>query len=111
MRTSRAPAVLSNRSPTWATGAIAAIPQSSSPTAASENRPSLGGVSFARPMFNADARSGPYQGIARAPFTGVRVVATRRTGSVERPDESKGGAFDAKPAHPASASGEPADAR
>ena len=48
--------------------------------------PSFGGVSFARATLIAFARSGPNHGLARPPFTGLRVVATekgRRTGNGE----------------------------
>src|SRR5258706_15441315 len=57
--------------------------------ALSEKRPSLGGVSLARATLSLGARSGPCQGVARAPFTGLRVVATRSVGLVERSAASK----------------------
>jgi hypothetical protein len=64
-------------------GSIASRRQSSSPTALSEKRPSLGGVSLARATLSFAARSDPYQGLTRAPFRGLRVVATRSVGLVE----------------------------
>src|SRR6266516_7632736 len=63
--------------------------QSSSPTEASESRPSAGGVSFACATIIADARSGPNQGLARAPFTGFRVVATMSVGLADSSEASK----------------------
>ena len=57
--------------------------------ALSEKRPSLGGVSLARATLSPAARSGPYQGLARAPFTGLRVVATRSVGLADRSAASK----------------------
>src|SRR5690349_1024161 len=87
------------------------MPQSSRPTAASENRLLDGGASFARATLSARARSGPYHGAAVPPFTGLRVVATSSTGSDESPDASKPGPVAAKPAQPASASVDAAEAR
>jgi hypothetical protein len=77
--------------------------QSSSPTGASENPPSIGGVSFARATPSPVPRSGPNQGLPRAPFTGLRVVATRSTGVTESADASERVLpVDARPAHPPS---------
>ena len=73
----------------WLVGSIASKRQSPSPTALSEKRPPLGGVSLARATFSRAARSDPYQGLARAPFTGLRVVATRSVGLVESSAASK----------------------
>ena len=39
-----------------------------------------------------EARSGPNQGFARPPFTGLRVVATSNVGSTDSDDASKRGA-------------------
>ena len=91
-------------------GSIVSNCQSTSPTDASENRPSSGGgVNLARATVIFDARSGPNQGLARAPLAGLRVVATRSAGLVTRSDASKRGPFEAMPAHPQSASAEAAD--
>src|SRR5438128_5917833 len=62
--------------------------QSPSPTEASENRPSLGGVSFARARESL-ARSGPNHGFACAPLIGLRVVATMSVGLTESSAASK----------------------
>jgi hypothetical protein len=83
--------------------------QSASPTDASENRVSSGGVSCARAIVMAAARSGPNQGFARAPFTGLRVVATRSAGLTERSEASKRAPVATRFAHPPSANTEAAD--
>src|SRR5215471_15615850 len=49
----------------------------------SEKRPWSGGTSLARAMVIAEARSVPNHGLARAPSTGLRVVATSRVGLPE----------------------------
>jgi hypothetical protein len=52
-------------------------------------RPSLGRVSLARATLSLEARSAPYQGLVRAPFTGLRVVATRSVGLADSSAASK----------------------
>src|ERR1700691_5314313 len=84
--------------------------QSTRPTEASENRLSSGGVSFKRATLMAGARSGPYQGLARPPFTALRVVATRSVGRADISEASKRGAFAAMPAQPPTASADAAEA-
>jgi hypothetical protein len=54
-------------------------------------------------------RSGPNQGVARAPSTGLRLVATSRVGLVEISEASKRAPVDARLAQPASASTDAAD--
>src|SRR5215831_1361207 len=78
--------------------------QSASPTAASEKRLSSGGTSFARATVIVEARSGPNQGFARPPFTGLRVVITSNVGSNESDEASKRAPAASRPAHPPSAS-------
>jgi hypothetical protein len=75
--------------------------------AASDRRLSPGGTSFARATIIVEARSGPNQGFARRPFTGLRVVATSNVGSTDSADASKRGAVAPKSAHPPSASTQP----
>src|SRR5580692_8139950 len=97
------------RSPICGTGSIASRRQSSSPTDERENRPSSGGVSLARATLNPDARSGPNQGFACAPSTGLRLVATCTVGLAEISDASKRAPVDAKVAQPPSVSTEAAE--
>src|SRR6202043_2034001 len=78
------------------TGSTPSRRQSASPIAASDRRPSSGGTSFARATIIVEARSGPNQGFARPPFTGLRVVATSNVGSPDSADESKRGAVPPK---------------
>src|SRR5262249_1385593 len=110
MSTSR-PLVSPSRSARWDAGSTAAMLQSLSPTDESENRPLSGGVIRARATVIARARSVPNHGLARALFTGLRGVATRRVGRVESSEASKRGPVAAKPAHPPSASADAAEAR
>ena len=110
MRASRTSPVAAASSPTLETGSTASMLQSSRPTAASENRLLAGDASLTRARLSVDDRSVPYHGAARAPFAGLRVVATRSTGSDESPDTSKPGAVAAIPAQPASPSADAADA-
>ena len=86
------------------TGSTPSRRQSASPTAASEKRPSSGGTSFARATVIVEARSGPNQGFARPPFTGLRVVVTSNVGSAESDEASKRAPVAPKSAHPPSAS-------
>src|SRR3984893_128978 len=65
------------------TGSTPSRRQSPSPDAAREKRLSSGGTSFARATVIVEARSGPNQGFARPPFTGLRVVSTSNVGSTE----------------------------
>src|SRR6266568_4039227 len=109
MSTSRPLVAWTRRLPTSpATGSTPSRRQSASPTAASENRPPSGGVSLARATL-IRARSAPYQGFARAPFTGLRVVATSSDGSPESSDRSTRAPVEARPAHPPSASAQPVE--
>jgi len=55
-------------------------------------------------------RSDPNQGLARAPFTGLRVVATKSVGLVVSSAASRRAPVSANDAHPSSASPEAADA-
>ena len=63
-----------------------------------------GGVSFAWAASVTPPRSGPNHGLARAPETGLRVVATRSVGLVARREASNCGPEAAMPAQPASPS-------
>ena len=90
--------------------AFASRRQSSRPIEASENRPSAGAVSFARATLNFAARSGPNHGLARAPFTGLRVVATSSVGLVVSSAASKRAPVPAIDAHPSSANTDAVDA-
>jgi len=83
---------------------------SPSPTAVRERRPSSGGTSFARATVIVEARSGPNQGLARPPFTRLRVVATSNVGSPESNEASKRAPVAPKPTHPPSGSTLPTDA-
>src|SRR5262245_4177899 len=83
------PSACANSSPTCPRiGSTASIDHPASPIAANENRWSLGGARRARARLS-EPRSGPYQGLARAPFTGLRVVATRSVGLAESREASK----------------------
>src|SRR6266436_9828102 len=86
----------------FGTVSIASRRQSSRPIEASEKRPSAGAVSFARATLNFAARSGPNHGLARAPFTGLRVVATSSVGLVVSSAASKRAPVPAIDAHPSS---------
>src|SRR5450432_1320836 len=99
-----------SKSPTCGAGSTELTRQSTSPTEDNEKRPSSGGVILARATLTVDDRSVPYHGLARAPLTGLRVVATRRVGRSEISDASNRGAFAAMPAQPATASAQAADA-
>ena len=101
MSTSRAAPGGPNRSPICGAGSIASSCQSPSPTALSEKRPSLGGVTRARATLIL-ARSLPNHGLSRAPFTGLRVVATSRVGLVESSAASGPGPADNSDAQPPS---------
>src|SRR5262249_774403 len=92
------------------TVSIAARRQSSRPTEASENRPSSGAMSFARAKLIFTARSGPNHGLARAPFSGLRVVATSSVGLVVSSAASNGVPGPAVDAHPSSANTDAVDA-
>ena len=70
----------------------------------------FGGSSVAFATVIAEPRSGPNQGLARPPFTALRVVATSNVGSPENDEASKRVAVAPKPAHPPSASMLPTDA-
>src|SRR5258705_9476 len=87
----------------FGTVSIASRRQSSRPIEASENRPSPGAVSFARATLIFAARSGPNHGLARAPFTALRVVATSSVGLVVSSAASKRAPVPAIHAHPSSA--------
>src|SRR5258708_4198529 len=104
------PAAGPSRSPMFGTVSIASRRQSSRPIEASEKRPSAGAVSFARATLNFAARSGPNHGLARAPFTGLRVVATSSVGLVVSSAASKGAPVPAIDAHPSSANTDAVDA-
>src|SRR3954452_4905825 len=84
--------------------------QSSIAIEASYKRPSSGTASFARAMLIRAARSDPNQGLARAPFTGLRVVAIRSVGLVVSSAASKRVAVPASDAHPSSANADAPDA-
>src|SRR3979411_310563 len=86
------------------TGSPPSRRQSPSPAAAREKRLSSGGTSFARATVIVEARSGPNQGFARPPFTGLRVVVTSNVGPTERDEASKRAPVAPKLAHPPSAS-------
>src|SRR5260370_6558347 len=92
------------------TGSIASRRQTSSPTEESEKRPAAGGVSFACATLKRDARSGPNQGFARAPSTGLRLVATSRVGLAETSEASKRAPVDARLVQPLSPSTEVVEA-
>src|SRR6266853_724022 len=94
----------------FGTVSIASRRQSSRPIEASEKRPSAGAVSFARATLNFAARSGPNHGLARAPFTGLRVVATSSIGLVVSSAASKRAPVPAIDAHPSSANTDAVDA-
>src|SRR5579884_2060068 len=85
--------------------------QSERPIAESENRPSSGGVKAARASVILRDRSVPNHGLARAPPTGLRVVATRSVGLFTSAEASKRTPVAARPAQPATASAVAADAR
>src|SRR5260221_13757529 len=105
MRTSDPPRASERRSLTSPdTGSTPSRRQSPSPAAAREKRLSSGGTSFARATVIVEARSGPNQGFARPPFTGLRVVATSNVGSTESDEASKRAPVAPKLAHPPSAS-------
>src|SRR5262245_42484314 len=99
-----------SRSPILGTVSIASRRQSSRPIDASEKRPSLGAVSLARAMLMRAERSVPNQGLARALFTGLRVVATRSVGLVVSSAASMRAPGPASDEHPSSANAEAADA-
>ena len=109
LKTSRVPAAGSNSSPAFDTAATCSSRQSSSPTDASEKRLSSGGVSLARASVTRAARSDPNQGRARAPFAGLRLVATSSVGLDETAAASKRGAFAESAAQPSSAKTDTAD--
>ena len=67
-------------------------------------------MSFARATLNFAARSGPNHGLARAPFTGLRVVATSSIGLVVSSAASKRAPVPAIDAHPSSANTDAVDA-
>src|SRR5436190_7993424 len=94
----------------FGTVSIASRRQSSRPIEASEKRPSPGAVSFARATVILAARSGPNHGLARAPFTGLRVVATSSVGLVVSSAASKRAPVPAIDAHPSSANTDAVDA-
>src|SRR5215468_2268712 len=100
-----------SKSPICGTASIEAMLHSPRPTAASENRLSSGGVKMARATVVRRARSGPNQGLARAPSTDLRVVATNSVGRAAMSDVSNRGPFAARPAQPPTASAAAADAR
>jgi len=104
------PAAGTSRSPIFGAISIASMRQSSIPIEASEKRPSSGAASFARAMLIRAARSEPNQGLARAPFTGLRVVAMRSVGLVATSAASKRVAVPASDAHPSSANADAPDA-
>src|SRR5712671_6870237 len=72
---------------TWA-GSTRSMLQSLKPTLASEKVLVSGGLSMARATISVGLRSGPYQGFARAPFVGLRVVATSSMGRSASADVS-----------------------
>src|SRR5712671_8031164 len=72
---------------TWA-GSTRSMLQSLKPTLASEKVLVSGGLSMARAVVSVGLRSGPYQGFARAPFVGLRVVATSSMGRSAMADAS-----------------------
>src|SRR5262245_63715511 len=99
------PPACARRSPTSPdTRSTASRRQSASPAAAREKRLSSGGTSFARATVIVEARSGPNQGFARPPFTGLRVVVTSIVGSTESDEASKRAPVAPRLAHPPSAS-------
>jgi hypothetical protein len=73
-------------------------------------RPSPGAVSFARATLIFAERSGPNHGLARAPFTALRVVATSSVGLVVSSAASKRAPVPAIDAHPSSANTDAVDA-
>src|SRR6185436_21102553 len=86
-----------------ATGSMALRRQSDMPTDANEKAPDSGGVNLAFAMLSVEPRSGPYHGLARAPFTGLRVVATSIVGLAASAEASGRGPLSAMPAQPPSA--------
>src|SRR3977135_620782 len=86
------------------TGSTPSRRQSPSPAAAREKRLSSEGTSFSRATVIVEARSGPNQGFARPPFTGLRVVVMSNVGSTESDEASKRAPVAPKVAHPPSAS-------
>src|SRR5271166_5869049 len=88
------------RSPNVRTGSIVSRRQSPSPTAESEKRPSSGGTSLPRASVIADARSVPNQGFARAPSTGLRVVATSKVGLTDSAAASRFAPVEESALHP-----------
>src|SRR4051812_26223921 len=104
------PAAGPSRSPILGAISIASMRQSSIPIEASEKRPSSGAAIFARAMLIRAARSDPNQGLARAPFTGLRVVAIRSVGLVVSSAASKRVAVPTSDAQPSSANADAPDA-
>ena len=107
--TSRMPVAGPSRSPTFGAVSIASRRQSSKPIEASEKRPSPGAVSFARATLIRAARSVPNHGLARAPFTGLRVVAISSVGLVASAASSRRAPVPASDAQPSSANADAAD--
>src|SRR5262245_38943373 len=99
-----------SRSPIFGTVSIASIRQSSTPIEASEHRPRLGATALPRAMLIRAARSVPNQGLARALFTGLRVVAIKSVGLVVSSAASMRAPGPASDEHPSSANAEAADA-
>src|SRR5262245_39436401 len=104
------PAAAGRRSPILGTVSIASRRQSSRPIEASEKRPSLGATSLARATLIRAARSVPNQGLARALFTGLRVVAIKSVGLVVSSAVSMRAPGPASDEHPSSAHADAADA-
>ena len=77
------------------------------PSHDANEKPGLGGVSFAFAMLSVEPRSEPYHGLARAPFTGLRVVATSSVGFAASAEASGRVALSAMPAQPPSTSAPP----
>src|SRR5262249_8042681 len=105
------PPAAGSRSPILGTVSIASRRQSSRPIEASAKRPSLGATSLARAMLMRAARSVPNQGLARALFTGLRVVAIKSVGLAVSSAASMRAPGPASDEHPSSAHADAADAR
>src|SRR5258706_352031 len=94
----------------WA-GSMRSMLQSLKPTVASEKAPDSGALSMARATVIVGLRSGPYQGLARAPLAAFRVVATSSIGRSASADVSWKPPVADKLAQPPSPAAAPDDAR
>src|SRR5262249_35371509 len=104
------PPAAGSRSPILGTVSIASRRQSSRPIEASAKRPSLGATGLAGAMLRRAGRSVPTQGLARALFPGLRVVAIKSVGLAVSSAASMRAPGPASDEHPSSAHADAADA-